>query len=1075
MKDIRIFIASSKELNPERNELAFLVLAKEEEFEKRGLRVRLSKWEYVDPKMTAGRTEDRYLDEMYACDAALVIFRDIAGKYTREELEKALAREKAGTDRLKTHRILFCADGAPDSDAAALRASLPEGSYGVYADMDGLKSAFLSLVDEVAASDRLEDAPDGGLRPVTAFLAVDDELAADRNAFADTILNLNDILARRGVRVRMRFYDPSRHRELLESSEMALVLYHTNCRAFGPEQMNDAYDRTKREENPKRLYVFFRDEEEEKLDKAFVDFRNGFADNLGHFFCRFENADTLKLNFLLSLESALGEGESFVKLDGRKVKADELDVAEITRLPMVANNGGLNDLLAEAEEVAAAFDRQRQVCRENPEDALAYQKLLSLSTRKNDLESQVNKELSRSFDLAKRMAAISAKEANDTIARARSLLDRGRIEEAVQLLDGASSEIDDVLGDIGGLEDLMEQKFKALEAWIDVELFRADTVLAFAREPFAARFAKAEQIFKALLLKAEKALMKNRPLTLAKVLRRFAKLYDEVGDTQSPVPLLEKALKLYQAVEMFEPGSCSKDRAEVGMLLANKERLINRLDAARDHYETALAVFRRCGSDVAPLLAECLLGIGRLHNDINELVAAESEYGEALEVYRGLAKENPTKFDCKVATTLRVLAKLHASINQTADAEREYAEALEIDRHLAGENPEKFSRGVAATLKDFADLHKSLNRVADAEREYAEALEIERRLAEENPAKYDPDVALILASLGGLHLRRNRLENAEKMYGEALGLFRHLSLRDPAYYLQVAGTLNDMSSLCLRQNRFAAADKNYVEALDIWRRLALDNPAKFNWFVAAALHNLANLHKSLNRLSDAEREYAEALEIWRCLAGKNPAKFECYVAQTLASLGDLYVSQNRLDAAEERYAESLEIRRRLAQANPAKFESAVASTLNRIAGLHRDCGKWEQAIAEYEEALALRRALAESNPEKYRDDVAETLTGFAVLHAAQGGIDTATAAFDEALRIRMELATAHSGKYNEGLAETLHEQGRFFIAKGDRAQAIATLERAAAIRRDLAAACPEKYGRVLDKTLALLASLTALV
>ena len=36
MKDIRIFVASSKELETERNYLAFLVLAKEDEFAARG-------------------------------------------------------------------------------------------------------------------------------------------------------------------------------------------------------------------------------------------------------------------------------------------------------------------------------------------------------------------------------------------------------------------------------------------------------------------------------------------------------------------------------------------------------------------------------------------------------------------------------------------------------------------------------------------------------------------------------------------------------------------------------------------------------------------------------------------------------------------------------------------------------------------------------------------------------------------------------------------------------------------------------------------------------------------------------
>lgn len=83
MKDIRIFVASSKELERERNELAYLVLAKEEKFAARGLRVRLAKWEYVDPRMTGGRTEDRYLCEMYDCDAAFVLFRNIAAEAKR--------------------------------------------------------------------------------------------------------------------------------------------------------------------------------------------------------------------------------------------------------------------------------------------------------------------------------------------------------------------------------------------------------------------------------------------------------------------------------------------------------------------------------------------------------------------------------------------------------------------------------------------------------------------------------------------------------------------------------------------------------------------------------------------------------------------------------------------------------------------------------------------------------------------------------------------------------------------------------------------------------------------------------
>ena len=320
LKDIRIFVASSKELVAERNALAFLVLAKEDEFERRGLRVRLSKWEYVDPTMTEARTEDRYLEEMYACDGALVLFRSVLGMYTREEMEKALDRERSGNFRLKAHRILFKeGDGAPSPELAAFRASLPPDGYGTFAGYEGLKAEFLALVERLVELDGsgqpgrglLPAAPDSHVRRITAFLAADDELAADRDAFADTVLNLNDLLELRNLRVRLRFCGPGLPKErlaaLVSSSEMGLVLYGTNVRAFGACDLDDAYARTCRDENPRKLYVFFRDGEGPEAPAEFRAFRDSIVTRMGHFACQFGNADALRLAFLLSLERHAGE------------------------------------------------------------------------------------------------------------------------------------------------------------------------------------------------------------------------------------------------------------------------------------------------------------------------------------------------------------------------------------------------------------------------------------------------------------------------------------------------------------------------------------------------------------------------------------------------------------------------------------------------------------------------------------------------------------------------------------------------------------------------------------------------
>lgn len=357
MKDVRIFVASSKELLPERNALAYFVLAHEDEFAKRGLRVRLSKWEYVDPTMTEERTEDRYLDEMLNCDAVLMLFRHVLGKYTKEEVDKAIAAETAGSSRIKKHLILFKEGDADESpELAAWRASLDRGTYGTFTDAEGLGAHFLRLVEQVAGLP-LQDVKDAeDEKTISAFLAVDDEMAVDRDAFADAVLNLNDVLSRRGARVRLRFYDPEQHREMLDNSEMALVLYQTKCGAFSKTALKESYDRAREEKNPKRLYVFFRDAAGKPLDADFQAFRDGFAESFGSSPCRFENVDTLSLNFLFALESVLGDGAgTFVKLDGRTVVADGLEVGDLTKLPMLEKNTGIADLFSRMEDVSRRF------------------------------------------------------------------------------------------------------------------------------------------------------------------------------------------------------------------------------------------------------------------------------------------------------------------------------------------------------------------------------------------------------------------------------------------------------------------------------------------------------------------------------------------------------------------------------------------------------------------------------------------------------------------------------------------------------------------------------------------------
>lgn len=321
------------------------------------------------------------------------------------------------------------------------------------------------------------------MRIINAFIAADAELVQDRDVFVSMVDGLNRVLAARDVQVKVRDYDPARHAELLKSSEIALVLYHTKCGAFGAKEVDDAYRRVTQHENPKRLYIFFKDDNGCALEPEFVAFRNSFVARFEHFFCRFENADTLKLNFLLSIENLLAQdgGEPFVKLDGSQVQVDGMVVGSFRSLPMVANNAGLSELFANMDALQKKFEEQKTRVAEEPSSDEAYERLLDLSTQVNELQERIDRELALAFGLAKRMSGVTIGEANETLARARSCMERGKIKEAIEILDRADTEGARARMLRRKAEEVDEARLEAKEfaSYVDLEIFRMQALLRY--------------------------------------------------------------------------------------------------------------------------------------------------------------------------------------------------------------------------------------------------------------------------------------------------------------------------------------------------------------------------------------------------------------------------------------------------------------------------------------------------------------------------------------------------------------------------------------------------------------------
>ena len=110
MKTIKIFLASSEELKPERLELADLVENINNVLEKQDITVRLVKWEYLDSSMGPQHKQEDYNDKLRECDICLVLYWTKFGMYTKTELDTAYGELCAGRNPHKIY--IYFKDGA---------------------------------------------------------------------------------------------------------------------------------------------------------------------------------------------------------------------------------------------------------------------------------------------------------------------------------------------------------------------------------------------------------------------------------------------------------------------------------------------------------------------------------------------------------------------------------------------------------------------------------------------------------------------------------------------------------------------------------------------------------------------------------------------------------------------------------------------------------------------------------------------------------------------------------------------------------------------------------------------------
>ena len=185
------------------------------------------------------------------------------------------------------------------------------------------------------------------MKTIKVLIAATEELHDEKIQFSALVEQLNEALRPRGIELERIKWNPETDGSIedfmakMHSCEMCLTLYWRELADQSEEELNAAYQSLKDGHNPQNLYVFFKEPTEE-LSDALRDFKANFVTNYGHFFCKFENVDTLNLHFILQFEAFQNRLESddnkLITVSNGKVKVGDKELVDLDNVPFAALN-----------------------------------------------------------------------------------------------------------------------------------------------------------------------------------------------------------------------------------------------------------------------------------------------------------------------------------------------------------------------------------------------------------------------------------------------------------------------------------------------------------------------------------------------------------------------------------------------------------------------------------------------------------------------------------------------------------------------------------------------------------------
>ena len=566
------------------------------------------------------------------------------------------------------------------------------------------------------------------IRTIRIFLASSEELENDRNAFGNLVRRLDKLYEKRGIRIELfecEDYDAAynnrrkqdEYNDQVRASDMFLAVFHIKAGQYTIEEFDVATEEFRRTGKSPKSYVYCRDlQEGEKESAELVAFKHRLFNEMGHYWCRYNNKDSMQLHFVMQLQLVENNRMDDLKVQDGNVCLGDTPIARMDNLRFAAGNEDYQRMSQRLAELPEKIEKKRLRIEKYPDDKDLQDELQELLNERNHLQEVFEQQQQFLFDTAKRIAQLQGGVVTDRMRRAMDAFEEGNVREANIILDEAERDADKNLADYKRSKEITEQKRQNVLSSIDELLLKTTTIMADMSIAIEERICKTMDLYQQADHLADEVDLDKKEYSV--LLFAYAKYLDVYGKYEKATAIYLRQIALSEELHGKDSANTSTSYNEIGHTYS----ALGDYTKSMEYYFKATGVI---GNDYK-VLSTSYNGIGNVYRKIGNYQKAIEYLHKALkmkEEYYGLNHPD-------TAVTYNDIGIVLKRLGRYPMAENYLLKAMEVEEATIGNE----HRNTSSTYYNLGSLYEAQANRSMALEYYSKALRIEEKvLGKEHP------------------------------------------------------------------------------------------------------------------------------------------------------------------------------------------------------------------------------------------------------------------------------------------------------------------------------------------------------